>query len=278
MNQEYRFLARGIWHPYQIIIRHDDTEKVYPAEVVELINSTWDAAIQRPGIRLFNAAVPAMVDWHEEDDRLVVNTMRTDYRCLFGTNIHNAVNVPYPNRANALAVCAVVETSDGGVVIGQRSTDLAEGTGLWHVPGGTLCIDESDSVSPAIWSGKMHDYQLPGVNPIAQMLRELREELGIEIGDVRDALCLALAENTRSGKPEFITCFHIHLTAGELLQRATDAADAHEHTQLEIVPRDAIPAFLSSHRVVPIGQAALLAYLEHVNPANTLSNNDRMEA
>lgn len=159
LNQEYRYLAWGVWHPYQVIIRHDDAEKAYPDEIDKLINTTWEAALQRPGICLFNASVPAMVDWFIEDDRLIVCTQRTDYRSLFGTNINNAAEVPYLSRANALAVCAVVETSDGGIVIGERSKNLAEGTGLWHVPGGTMSIYDADALFNSLWSGRMHDYQ-----------------------------------------------------------------------------------------------------------------------
>ncbi|MFO7659476.1 MAG: NUDIX hydrolase, partial [Candidatus Cloacimonadaceae bacterium] len=145
--------------------------------------------------------------------------------------------------ANALAACAVVETMDGTVFAGLRNERLAETSAVWHVPGGTL--DQA-------------------LNPIDFMKQELAEELNIAEQDIRQALCMGLAENLIMQKPEFLCYFHLNLNEQQLAAKLLNAPDKDEHTEFVFVPLEELQDFIEVHSFAPIGKAAVKLYLDYL--------------
>jgi 8-oxo-dGTP pyrophosphatase MutT (NUDIX family) len=174
---------------------------------------------------------------------LYLKVQASDYKSFYGTNICNTGPLLKNELTNPLAACAVVETTDGTVFMGRRSEKLAETSGLWHVPGGTL----SDAI-----------------NPLDAMRRELAEELNIAAEDIQSAVCLGFAENLLMKKPEFLCYFHLKLNERQVTAKLAEAKDSDEHDEFVFVPLEELEDFIDVHPFAPIGKAAIRLYLDFV--------------
>ncbi|PKN78331.1 MAG: hypothetical protein CVU48_08625 [Candidatus Cloacimonetes bacterium HGW-Cloacimonetes-1] len=268
MPASYRIIYETLLSPQDIEFELIPNKKTYPREIKELISAAWNMAKLDPELNLFNGKVLAYLGstpqmMPEGTTKLRLQVQETDYKSFFGTNVKNAHQIYESEQlANALAVCAVVETLDATIVIGNRSKAVAEGSELWHVPGGTIEIPKLADVDAEI----LHKLGLPhciksAFNPFYVMIKELSEELNIGLDDYLSLACLGLGENLEMKKPEFLCHFRLRLTAAEVRSRMVDAIDAAEHSQILFVPIEDCQDFVQTHPFTPIGTAAIELYM-----------------
>ena len=269
MAATYKIIHEAVLWPQDIEYDVIPGKKTYPREIKELITAAWNMARLDPELNLFNGKVIAYLGSEPQimpdgSTKLRLTVQETDYKSFFGTNVKNAHQI-YENEhlANALAVCAVVETLDATIIIGNRSKSVAEGSELWHVPGGTIEIPKLADVDTAILLKLGLPQQIKSaLNPFYTMIKELSEELNIGIDDYLSLVCLGLGENLEMKKPEFLCHFRLRLSAAEVQERLADAVDAAEHSQILFVPIEDCRDFVHTHPFTPIGTAAIELYLK----------------
>jgi 8-oxo-dGTP pyrophosphatase MutT (NUDIX family) len=247
---EFKIIYRGVFTEEDFHYDVMPGKRKYKAETRHLIKQAWQDAKLNPDLNIFNGPVvsllsAAMINSHETDrDSLFLKVQMSDYKSFYGTNVCNTGPLLKTELTNALAACAVVETTDGTVFVGRRSEKLAETSGLWHIPGGTLS---------------------EAINPIEAMRRELSEELNISTGDIQSAVCLGFAENLLMKKPEFLCYFHLKLTERQVTTKMADAVDLDEHDEFVFVPLEELQDFTEIHLFAPIGKAAIQLYLSYIS-------------
>lgn len=250
INPEYRIIRSGCYGEQDFCYLLLPGKRSYPAKVRKLIKTAWDEARLDPDLILFNGTVISLIDYDipntkspDDVEIMQLTVQETDYRSFYGTNLCHPFSIPKSQLANPLAACAVVETIEGTVFVGERNKRLAEVSGVWHVPGGTLDVVQ---------------------NPLDFMKRELSEELNVQAEDIHSAVCLGLAENLLLLKPEFLCYFHLKLSETELAAKILTAKDKDEHTDFVFVPMEELAYFVSMHPFAPIGKACIKLYLEHM--------------
>lgn len=227
------------------ILLHDLQEKkLYSPKIQALIESEWNEVIQNKEIFIFNGAISCLDRFEVVENKLHIYYYESDYKSYYGTNLKNSKNLKDKSElANTLAVCTVVETADEMIIVGKRGKHLAEGTSLWHVPGGTL------------------EYYPERVNhPFEVMRRELLEELNLK--DISKMICLGFGENLSFRKPEFLLYTRTNLTSAAIKADLKNASDFNEHSEIRFIPRKDISEFMISHNFTEIGTAAVQLYLE----------------
>ena len=246
---DYQIIFRGVFTETDFHIEVVPGKRKYHAATTKLINEAWQDARLNPDIDIFNGPVISLISIAQSHcketnrEQIYLKVQATDYKSFYGTNVANSRIIPKPELSNVLAACAVVETMEGSVFIGERNTKLAETSGVWHVPGGTFDL---------------------AINPIALMKRELSEELNIDNADIQYAVCLGFGENLLMQKPEFLCYFHLNLTEQQLADKLIDAKDKDEHTDYALVPMEDLLNFMDIHPFAPIGKACIHRYLEYI--------------
>ncbi len=266
LPENYLIHHRGVYTSNQISFQILPGKKQYPQQIKELIHAAWKNATSNPGIHIYNGKVAGLHSFAATQDSLHLVVQETDYKSFYGTNVKNAHQIwQHQDRANALAACAVVETTDATIIVGKRNSTMAEGSGLWHIPGGTLEFSKSAGALRSL----MQELGLPlcpesALNPILTMMRELKEEFNIEMGEIPFRLCLGLGENLLMKKPEFLCYFRLSLSSTEVRERVKEARDANEHSKISFVPQEEILDYCAAYPFAPIGKAAITRYWEYV--------------
>ena len=200
--------------------------ETHPA-VSARVDEIWAEEQKKTGNRLTNGTIYSLFDHCAAHLRI----QPAEYR-------HVLARRRAPELADAglgirpLAVTGILLCADG-LVLGRRSNQVASDTGLWEpAPAGGLSRPDA----------------------VAQLLEELREEVGLEPSQVilRDAC--GLVEDVESGVIDIV--FRLDSTASAREVRGTHAARAtNEYAELAIVPRSEIAGFLE------INEARLLPAL-----------------
>jgi 8-oxo-dGTP pyrophosphatase MutT (NUDIX family) len=149
--------------------------------------------------------------------------------------------------ADPLGVSVAVVTGDGQLIVQKRSEHVFEYPGFFHVCGGN--VEPTDVAGP----------DAPGVFAAAR--RELAEELGIGSPELVDLVCLGLAENRESHKPDLLFEAKVSLPAA-----AFASVRNAEYSEIVVIGGgDGLTAFLTDHaaRFSPAGLACLLAVGRH---------------
>lgn len=266
LNRDFRILRRGMFRAKQLSLNLLPGRREYPPFLQTLISQAWEEARLNPDLDLYDGRVLSLVSSSVAADTLQVDVQATRYRAFYGTNVRNYDRIGDPALcANALAVCAVVETGDGCILMGKRSRKVAEGAGDWHVPGGTLeLVSAWKQFTPWLELFGLTLEPTSCLNPLAQMGRELNQEFSLEASQIRNAFCLGLGENLRIGKPEFLCWFQLDADSRTLRPWLEAAADRGEHEDVVFLPAEEIDSFAAVHQVAPIGRAALWLYLDQV--------------
>ncbi len=246
---DYKIIYTGCFTEQDFHLEAVPGKRTYKSTTRKLINLSWQEARLDPALNIFNGPVVSLLSIlltrnHLTDrENFFLKVQMTDYKSFYGTNVRNSLTLPKTELANALAVCAVVETKDGTIFTGKRNQNLAETSGYWHVPGGTF-----DRIA----------------NPLQIMKTELFEELNIAESDISQALCLGFAENLIMKKPEFLCYFHLNQTEAQLIEKMVLAPDKDEHTEIAFVPLEELADFVEIHPFAPIGKAAVKLYLDYI--------------
>ena len=200
-----------------------------PALEAEL-DRLWAAAQRRMHGRLFNGQVfsadriePHLIAGHWTEFRRVVAQMDRP-------ELHEVL------RTRPLAVCGVI-VGPAGVVLGRRPAGAVYQAGEWQ-------LAPAGSIDPgAERDGGNVDY-------LAQLLREMREELGLPAAAVRDPRPLAIVEHAENGVGSHVADLGVALQTDLEASSILAAHAAHgdgEYDPLRVMPLDEVPRFVAQH-------------------------------
>lgn len=233
----------GDWHPDQVrsvwrpsTLRHD-------AEQRTAIAAAWDAACARPGVHLFDGRLCRLEDLTVHDDGWAIGLSPTGYRAFLGSNCTHpewADRHGHAALADALGTSVALLSSDGWAVFGRRSPHLALYPGHPHPVGGTLEVADG-----------------PAPDTTAELLREVREEVGLAADEIRTVRVLALTEDRRFRQPEMVWLVATACTRIDLERRI--ARDEHTGAWSVRAAADALRQELLPLRdMTPVLRAVLL--------------------
>jgi 8-oxo-dGTP pyrophosphatase MutT (NUDIX family) len=192
----------------------------FAPNVERRVRTLWNAAARRPNARLVDGSLFSLTDpWLGESEEMTGRF--TAYRYYLAQRLDPTLADTL--RIRPLAVTAIVSCADG-LVVGKRSTNATQDPGAWEFfPAGGLepdCLRSDDSLDPA-----------------TQVRKELREEIGIEVGeDLKLQPMWCMVENEVTD-----LVFRVMLSAGkaELAARFASLASS-EHTAIDVVRLDHI--------------------------------------
>lgn len=230
--------ASGLWSRNQISVRLVDSTFHPDAEAIARVEAAWTAACARPGVHLFDGPLCRLERLEATPEHLHLDVSRCSYKWFMGTNGSDATREP---RADAVGTSAALVTADGWLVFGKRSTAVALYPGYAHPFGGTL--------EPA-----------EAIDPIAEMARELAEEVGITAEDLLDLRCIGLGVDPRLQQPELLYLARVRLDRAEVERRL----DPEEHSACWTVKaeRTSIDEALRESDLTPVTRMVLERYRE----------------
>jgi hypothetical protein len=236
--------------PQQVHSHWSDAARPLPPEVESKIESAWRAAVARLGKRLFDGPMVRLDSWRFDDGQLHLTFGHTSYKLFLGTNLtHPELADEFGPQvlANPLGLSAVLESSDGYLLLGRRNSNVA-----YH----------PNRIHP--FAGSATDG-----NVFAEMRRELAEELSLGDADITQMKCIGLAEDRQIRQPELI--FHVvsKLTKSQIEQRLN--IEEHESIWAIRVSKQAVEETMNNPQFTPIATAALAIWL--TGPAGTAVNN-----
>jgi len=201
-----------------------------PPEVLARIDTLWQAErLRRPGLE---DGVHLSLDGREGS---TITAHFVPYRWWIA-QLREPALAPVL-RIRPLAVSGLLRMG-GGVVLGQRSREATQDPGAWELtPSGG--IDEG-----ARRSGQL-------ISTEDQLVAELREELGVPADAVRALTPLAFVEDRQTAVCDMAFEMRLGIDDAELLRRFA-GRDSDEYTELRVVPKDELQAFMSGVRVAPI--------------------------
>jgi len=142
-------------------------------------------------------------------------------------------------------VSAALVSSDGLMLLSRRSHRVAKYAGRIHPVSGVV---ETAGAAPDVF---------------AAMLKELREELGLEADGIRRIVCLGLVRDKSIVQPELVFDVEASLEASAI-RRAWGAAGCDEFAELTSVRNHpgSFVAFIQEHgdRMTPVAQATMLLH------------------
>lgn len=244
MSHAFAILAEGIFDSNQIVSRWIDRDvgatRSGAAEDSATLPLAGGSRGQPPA---FSDRECRLVDWHAADDRicLVFAPARLESQTADGQ--------PLGARAVALSdglgVSSVVKSSDGLLIVQERSEHHVRYPGWYHVCGGML---ETQPVG----DGRI-------VAPFAWMQTELYEELTIDPAWIGTMRCLGLVRDLHSMRPELVFETVLTVPTARFAHRCGP-----EHSDLVLIDdaADDLRRFVEGHgaRMVPSGLACLLMY------------------
>lgn len=232
--------ASGLWSRDQISVRLVDSTFRPDPMTTARVEAAWSAACARPGVHLFDGPLCRLERLDATPGHLHLDVSRCSYKWFMGTNGTDATQEP---RADAVGTSAALVTVDGWLVFGKRSTAVALYPGYAHPFGGTLEPAEE-------------------IDPIAEMARELAEEVGITADDLLDLRCVGLGVDPRLRQPELLYLARVRLDRTEVERRL----DPEEHSACWTVRAEAaaIDAALREGDLTPVTRMVLERYRELV--------------
>jgi len=173
----------------------------------------------------------------------------TDYRSFLGTNCAEGWRaLPPACLASPLGNAAVVRTSDGRVVLLQRSGDVGECPDTYVMPGGHPEPEGVGVASLEEWRGARGAEARAAsgwCESVARelyeaMTREVVEETGIPPGDLSPPLCLGFSRRVLHHRPDMVFLIECRLDSAAVAEAYRTAAGVHrdESTTIELVPQE----------------------------------------
>ena len=202
------------------------------------VEAAWRAA-RAAAPALFNGAVfsvdrvtPARIEGHWTEYRRIVAQLRVPALAA-------------ELRVRPLAVAGLIEGPDG-IVFGRRPAHAVYQAGLWQ-------LAPAGNVDPAaVVRG--------GIDPVAALAAELREELGLDMAAMSAPRPLCLVEHPGIGVLDLCLAMRTALSAEAIVAAHARDGDG-EYPEIASVPRAALPGFLAAHGPAVAPQVGL--FLDH---------------
>lgn len=202
--------------------------------------------------RFYNGELVRMISFSSAGDEIELLLGPTTFREFVGTNLFNAEAVAAEcpgGLADALGVSAAVICADHVLVFGRRGGNVAFHAGHLHTIGGL--VERADVDCDA------------RCDLFAVMLRELREEAGVQPEEVAEIRLLGLIRDRDLQQPEAIFGVWLLISSKELLSRFHVEAVDQEHSGLESLfeePDGVLPFLRRAAPVAPVAEAAVLLH------------------
>ncbi len=235
--------ATGDWGPTQIIAQWVPSTRVIHPQVDRAIEAAWSAASSRKGIHLFDGPMCRLERWNATPDRLDLSLSPTSYKPFLGTNLHNthlADQFGADVLANPVGLSTIIQSADGWLLLGRRSSAVAYYPDRVHPFAGAL--------EPAAT-----------VDVVSEVRRELREELSMRENQITNIRCIGLAEDRSLRQPELIFLTRSPLTRGQVESNL----DQSEHRSVFAVAADRhdVRRVITDPALTPVAEAALALWL-----------------
>ncbi len=239
-------LAVGDWPRQRLRTRWLASSHRLDPSQREAVHDAWVTALAQPGVSLFNGAQCRLESWSAGDGALTLALSRSCYQDYLGTN---AAHPQWAERhgpgvlANPLGTSVALESGDGRLVFGRRGSAVALYPGQPHPFGGTLEPPEPGS----------------DVDLIAEMQREITEEIGLAASDLDDLRAIALTEDRLLRQPELVYAARCPLPCAEIERRL----DLHEHSACWTLPAtatDVSAALTADDPLTPVLRATLIGW------------------
>ncbi|TMD67358.1 MAG: NUDIX hydrolase, partial [Chloroflexi bacterium] len=133
--------------------------------------------------------------------------------------------------SNALAVCSVVETTDGHILLDKRQgVDVY--AGRYHVIGGFFERDLDTSTTTATSATSATSATNP--DPFAAIRREIREETGIQAADIAQQHCLGVVYDLATPHAELCFLTRLNIPLNEVSQRVPEEDEIKQLLSLHV--------------------------------------------
>jgi hypothetical protein len=219
-------------------IRLSHTARNSSGGVEAEIERLWIAEQSRRREPLFNGRI---LSASEIDPDCIVGAV-VEYRHLIAQRARP--DLFHELRVRPVAVSGVSECA-AGVLFGRRAMSLTEAAGLWE-----LCPSGGLDVSNAV-AGDEVDYR-------AQLLIELREEVGVPAGAVASVAPFCLVEDLDTHVIDLGIALGLSMSSDEITAVHRNRA-SREYVELSIVPRENLTEFLAKNhdRITEVSTALL---------------------
>jgi hypothetical protein len=248
INEEFEILAHGHFSKTDITVSYRPERLGLEPSSSALIDRLWSTYVHessRAGISVYNGDLFRLDHLRQEKGHLQIDLSDTDFRECIGT-AHSEFKSAFPDipQSNPLAVSVALITVDSKIIIEKRN-HVDPRRRAYHVIAGYM-ERKLDGMQP---------------HPFRVVIREVREELGIEPDDT----CLKATGIIRAHYGSEV-CFYCRLTESfdEVLRVCTGMGPDSEIEVLEFIhdsPLE-IAVFLTAHvtDMAPPGRACLLLY------------------
>ena len=267
---EFDIIVHGLYRPDQVAIQYNPISRISPSPQIQTwMDTFWQEQLHEARLynrRLFDAPLFRYIDAQSSTDQsLHLAVGNTSYKEYVTTRTPLfAQGRARSELANPLAVCSVVETSDGYILLDRRQgVDVY--AGRYHVIGGFF-ERSLDTVAPLHNpSLAAHPSDFSNVSarpdPFAAIRREIREETGIQSADIHAQYCLGVVYDLATPHAEmcFLTLLSIPL---EEVQRRKPEDDEIKQLIPFQITYESLRAFILQHHgnISATGEPNLLFY------------------
>ena len=236
---EFEILARGLYRPDQLAISYDPSLTMpVTAAIQEWMDVTWReklAEAKAQNFPLYDSRLFRLI--HAEalaDGKLHVVVGNTSFKEFITSRMPEFANGRTRQElGNALAVCSVVETTDGFILY-ERRRKTAIHQGRYHVIAG-------------FFEQKRDSDATGQPDPFAAMRRELREETGITAQDIHEEYCLGAAYDITNPHGELCFCTRLNITLAEVRTRVPEDDEIQQLLALHVTEESLRDFLLSNH-------------------------------
>jgi hypothetical protein len=250
---EFEILAHGLYRPDQLGIAYDPSLRMAISPSVQAwMDTIWEqklAIAREKKIPLFDAPLYRFILAEATSDGILHLVLGdTGYKEYVTTRVPEfAQGRKREELGNALAVCSVVETNDGYILLDKRQgVDVY--VGRYHVIGGFIERDHDSAVS-----------QQP--DPFGAICREIREETGIQLSDICEQHCLGVVYDQATPHAEMCFLTRLTIPLAVVFEREPEENEIKQLKTL-YVTQESLRDFLLKHHgnISATGEPNLLMY------------------
>ena len=253
--REFEILARGLFRPDQLVIDYNPALRMSTSPAIQQwMDTLWAqrlAMAHKEGIPLFDAPLYRFVNVETRaDGTLHLKLGDTGYKEYLTTRVPEFSKGRLRQAlGNALAVCSVVETSDGYILLDKRrGVDVY--VGRYHVIGGFFerGLDSLENGRP---------------DPFGAMRREIREETGIQLADIAEQYCLSLVYDLATPHAELCFLTRLHISLAEIKTRVPEEDEIKQLETLYVTEQSLREFITRNHgNISATGEPNLILYGE----------------
>jgi 8-oxo-dGTP pyrophosphatase MutT (NUDIX family) len=254
---EFEILAQGYYRSEQLLIDYRPELRIplTPA-MQDWMDRSWQQkllAAQQKRTLLYDAPLSRLVSVRAHlEGTLQLLLGNTSYKEYVITRMPEfTAHHTREELSNALSVCSVVETSDGYILLDKRE-GVDTYAGRYHVIGGFIdrTSDRDEHTRP---------------DPFAAMLREIREETGVQVEDVSEQGCLGMVYDLTLPHAELCFLTRLHIPLATVIHKRTPEDQEIRRLQSLSITETRLRDFIVQHHgnVSPSGEPNLLFYGAH---------------